>query len=276
MTRAHWILLAIFLLLLSLVMPKGCASKVFKWVDEQGITHYSDKKPAHAAQQRVSELPIKTPPPEDTRREVTLRNTGSKRHPELRVRNPFHGPVNIRLKLIQAKNIVTEPPLPDGVLDTVVPARYDGVVLYISPDNPRQGRMQADLLLEQGELTFRRPVLGLDRLPFGRIGTSVVMDRGKVRLEKGRVESRLLRGDFHGSLVPGRDLAASAIRVQGTVRPRPELFVRLGSNTMSRLVRSRLKKGALAFTVSGTLAEPGILFPALAGAMGRNLPGEER
>lgn len=146
----------------------------------------------------------------------------------------------------------------------------------IDLDNPRQGRMQADLLLEQGELAFRRPVLGLDRLPFGRIGTSVVMDRGKVRLEKGRVESRLLRGDFHGSLVPGRDLAASAIRVQGTVRPRPELFARLGSNTMSRLVRSRLKKGALAFTVSGTLAEPGILFPALAGAMGRNLPGEER
>ncbi len=139
MTRAHWILLALFLLLLSLVMPKGCASKVFKWVDEQGITHYSDKKPADAAQQRVSELPVKTPPPEDTRREVTLRNTGSKRHPELRVRNPFHGPVNIRLKLTQAKNIVTEPPLPDGVLDTVVPARYDGVVLYISPDNPRQG-----------------------------------------------------------------------------------------------------------------------------------------
>jgi len=139
MTRAHWILTALVLTLLVLFMPKGCASKVFKWVDEQGITHYSDKKPPNAAQQSVRELPIKTPPPADTRREVTLRNTGSKRHPELRVRNPFHGPVNIRLKLTQAKNIVTEPPLPEGLLDTVVPARHDGVVLYISPDNPRQG-----------------------------------------------------------------------------------------------------------------------------------------
>lgn len=136
MTRAHWILTAVFLLLVTLAMPKGCASKVFKWTDEKGITHYSDTRPNNAT---ASEVKIKTPRPPDTRREVSLRNTGTKRHPELRVFNPFHGPLHIRIKLTTAKNIVTEPPVPAGVLDTVLPARHDGVVLYISPDNPRQG-----------------------------------------------------------------------------------------------------------------------------------------
>ena len=142
--------------------------------------------------------------------------------------------------------------------------------------DPGKSMIRADLLLAQGELTFRKPVLGLDRLPFARLGTSLSTKRKQFRLEKGSVGSRLLQGEFHGTIIPGSDLAGSAIRVEGVVRPRPELFARLGSSRMVRFVRSRLRKGALAFSVSGSLAEPGILFPDLAGAMGENLPGEDQ
>ncbi len=143
--------------------------------------------------------------------------------------------------------------------------------------DPLRIRGQADLLLEQGQLFFRKPVLGLDRLPFSRIGASLVLDRDRLKVEKGSVSSGLLSGDFHGIVTPGRDLADSGIRLQGAIRPRPELFARAGGgSTLSGLVRTRLREGALAFSVTGTLAEPGILFPALAGAAGGELPGEGR
>ena len=131
--------------------------------------------------------------------------------------------------------------------------------------DPRQSRIEANLVLEQGELTLKKPVLGLDRLPYGLIGSSVLLEKGRLRLDKGNVESRLLHGEFHGSVIPGRDMADSAILLKGVVRPRPELFARLGKG-VSRMVRSQLRKGALDFSITGSLAEPGILFPALAEA----------
>jgi len=138
-TRGHWIVLVVILGILVLVMPKSCASKVYKWVDAQGVAHYSDQQPDMADQVEVQVEEIPTPAPPDTTREVRIRNRGSKRHPQLFVVNPFHGPVNIRLKLTQADNIVTEPPLPDRLLDTVLPGQYEGDILFISPEDGRRG-----------------------------------------------------------------------------------------------------------------------------------------
>ncbi|MFP7753278.1 type II secretion system protein GspN [Thermodesulfobacteriota bacterium B35] len=131
--------------------------------------------------------------------------------------------------------------------------------------HPEKGGGTADLRLEQGELTFRRPVLGLARLAYSRITTVLTLKDGMLSLEKGRLESKLLAGEFHGSVTLAGDPAASAIRLQGVVQPRPELFASVGDPTGAEMIRSRLGDGGLAFTVTGSLAAPGILFPGLSG-----------
>ncbi len=175
MTRGHWIVLVVTLGVLVLVMPKGCASKVYKWVDAKGVVHYSDRRPDVASSVEVQVDEIKMPAPPDTTREVSIRNRGSKRHPQLFVVNPFHGPVNIRLQLTEADNIVTEPPLPDNRLDIVLPGQYEGDILFISPEDTRRGwRWGYEFNWELGDPAAAHAPSGPYRLPFKIAGSALV------------------------------------------------------------------------------------------------------
>ena len=60
-----------------------------------------------------------------------------------------------------------------------------------------------------------------------------------------------------------RVLSNPRLIFQGSLEPRPELFAGITDEMTAELIRSQLKEGHLAFTVRGSLREPGILFNGL-------------
>jgi len=95
------------LVALALWLPaQAQAQEIYVWEDEDGIKHLSDRRPNSDYEVRVQRA-IAQP-----RQPVTMRNVGSRREPEWQFTNHLHGPVTVEVRLAEAENTVSEPPLP--------------------------------------------------------------------------------------------------------------------------------------------------------------------
>ncbi len=123
-----------FLLLSLLAMPAG-GQTLYKYKDEQGNWHFTDRKPADLDGVESSELT----PPQYTF-EVILETSEEDGRVSLHATNEFHAPVELRLQRMAARNLTTEPP---ETLDTVLPprSRTELVAAEIAPGRGR-ARMQ--------------------------------------------------------------------------------------------------------------------------------------
>lgn len=88
------------------------AQTIYIWEDENGIQHFTDRKPVtdrEVTVQRAKAEPQKL---------VDLLKTGTDEDPVWLFRNRIHGAVTVRVSLVDASNVVTEPRLPaDFVLN---------------------------------------------------------------------------------------------------------------------------------------------------------------
>jgi murein DD-endopeptidase MepM/ murein hydrolase activator NlpD len=82
------------------------AKKLYKYKDEQGLWHYSDKQPK--TQQPVEVRQLKAA----NKRYLWLQKTGDKQKPEYFIINNYPAPVEVEVKLNQAKNVTSNPRLP--------------------------------------------------------------------------------------------------------------------------------------------------------------------
>jgi murein DD-endopeptidase MepM/ murein hydrolase activator NlpD len=110
--------LSLSLLLMTTSSP---AKKYYKHVDENGITHYSDKPPKDADDFESFQVR-----PEDSQYEVRIINRGTKHQPIFYAVNPYHGPVEVRMAFINRYNVEAEPRWPARY---VVPANDE---LYLA------------------------------------------------------------------------------------------------------------------------------------------------
>lgn len=124
-----WPLLALFTALL--VAPGILAAKnIYKYQDEDGIWHFTDKAPAE-------DIPFDTVYMEREREaRIKLRQEGSKQNPLYYVYNDMYGPVEVELKLTDAINVLSEPELPSRF---VIPARKEQLLVGLGALNPQQG-----------------------------------------------------------------------------------------------------------------------------------------
>lgn len=103
------------------------AKKYYKHVDEDGITHYSDKPPKD-----VEEFDSWQVRAEDTEYKVKVINRGTKRAPIYFAVNPYHGPVEIGIRFTHKSNVKSSPRWPARY---VVPANSDLYLSSITPIN---------------------------------------------------------------------------------------------------------------------------------------------
>ncbi|NBB93848.1 MAG: peptidoglycan DD-metalloendopeptidase family protein [Gammaproteobacteria bacterium] len=87
---------------------------IYMWEDADGVTHFTDRKPDTdrevTVQRAVAEL----------RDIVGVQKTGPKDAPVWMFTNRIHGPVTVRVSLVEEENVVSEPRLPaDFVLDAL-------------------------------------------------------------------------------------------------------------------------------------------------------------
>jgi len=88
------------------------AQTIYIWEDEDGIQHFTDRKPVtdrEVTVQRAEAEPQKL---------VDVVKAGTQDDPVWLFRNRTHGPVTVRVSLVEASNVVSEPRLPASfVLD---------------------------------------------------------------------------------------------------------------------------------------------------------------
>jgi murein DD-endopeptidase MepM/ murein hydrolase activator NlpD len=88
----------------------AAARNVYRWVDAQGMVHYTDQPPQGTAASRV---PVTTVRVEgEVAKIASLRLDSAGDHYEAVVSNTQAGPVEIELRAASASNLASDPPLP--------------------------------------------------------------------------------------------------------------------------------------------------------------------
>lgn len=123
---------------------------------------------------------------------------------------------------------------------------------------------QIDLEVKQGTVGLKEALLGHRELPFSRTFCQLSLRGALVEIENGVVESELLQGTFSGKIEPAAAFANALVNVTGSLRPRPEFFVHVQDQALLQTLRGRLNNEGVIFTVSGTVASPGLEMGELA------------
>lgn len=96
----------IILLAASLLAASSAGAQVYHWVDDDGLRHYSDRRPDSGEDVETLGLP------HDPRNMVSSRRGGERHQPRHFFRNHYHGPAQIELNLTEADNVFAQPALP--------------------------------------------------------------------------------------------------------------------------------------------------------------------
>lgn len=106
------------------------AGDMYKWQDKDGVWHFSSMPPETDIKYDALEMPA------DPKPVVTMRKLGLEREPEYSFINNIWGPVELELKLLDAVNVRSDPPLPARF---VLPAQAEQRLLKINAADPDQG-----------------------------------------------------------------------------------------------------------------------------------------
>lgn len=117
-------------IMLALFSFNAAAKKIYQYLDERGIRHYTDKAPD-------TELPVTTRQLKvEQRQKVWLIQGGDKRRPTYAIRNDYGGPVQVEVAFVEHENVLAEPALPHRF---IVPPGLSKTLLKISEAQPQTG-----------------------------------------------------------------------------------------------------------------------------------------
>jgi murein DD-endopeptidase MepM/ murein hydrolase activator NlpD len=105
------------------------ADNIYKYQDEKGIWHFTDRLPAD--QEEFDTVFMER----DPEPRIRLRQDGPQHNPVYTLQNKFWGPVEVEMSLTEANNVLTEPSLP---LRVVLGPQEQETVLGIGALNPRK------------------------------------------------------------------------------------------------------------------------------------------
>ena len=93
-------------ILLSLCTVNAGAKKLYKYQDEQGVFHYTDKPPKTEQPVAVRQLKVAS------KQLVWLLQSGEEHKPQFYIRNDYEGPVEVEVNFSEQENARTTPALP--------------------------------------------------------------------------------------------------------------------------------------------------------------------
>jgi len=145
------------LLAAAMLMPATAGAKnIYKYQDENGIWHFTDRAPDAEVEFETVYMEREPEP------RVRMRQEGPKENPVYIVFNDFWGPVEIEFTLVDADNVLAEPPLPARF---VVPGQTEQTLVGLGPLDPRRGfRYRLSMSSVPGQ-PMPRPVADLVLLP---------------------------------------------------------------------------------------------------------------
>ncbi|KAA9130492.1 M23 family metallopeptidase [Marinihelvus fidelis] len=107
------------------------AGDMYKWQDEDGLWHFSDKPPSDNGQAFDTFVTQGEP-----RQMITARRAGHRHEPEHYFFNRYGGDAEVELSLAEASNIIADPPLPASF---VLPGQAEQPLVRLRAADPAQG-----------------------------------------------------------------------------------------------------------------------------------------
>lgn len=132
------------------------AKNIYKYQDEDGIWHFTDRAPVDDTEFETVYMEREPEP------RVQLRQEGTKRSPIYVVFNDYWGPVEVELRLKDAVNVLSEPPLPARF---VIPGQKEQVLVGIGALDPQLGFQYRLGVHSVPGKPLSEPVTGLVILP---------------------------------------------------------------------------------------------------------------
>ena len=112
-------------------------------------------------------------------------------------------------------------------------------------------------MVSSGTVQLLQPVFGLEYVNFNSVGVKAALKNRTITLSELELTSAELKGTLSGSIVLSPDLKRSAVNLRGNVEPFAAFFGKDGDGAGAmELIKGRLKKGKLYFSIRGTLGEP--------------------
>lgn len=106
------------------------ARNIYKFQDENGIWHFTDRPPENKAEAEVVYMEREPEP------RIQVRMEGSESSPVYILFNDFWGPAEVELSLPEAVNVLSEPELPKRF---VIPGQSERTLVGLGALDPRQG-----------------------------------------------------------------------------------------------------------------------------------------
>ncbi len=140
-----------------LILPSTASAKnIYKYQDENGIWHFTDRAPAEDVQFEAVYME------RDPEPRIRMRQDGTKQSPVYVLFNDFWGPVEIELKLTDAINVISEPPLPARF---VVPGQKEQILVGLGAMDERLGFQYRLNMASVPGRPISKPVDGIVILP---------------------------------------------------------------------------------------------------------------
>ncbi len=123
---------------------------------------------------------------------------------------------------------------------------------------PEEGSatVQAELVLENGRVEIRQPMIRRRDLSFARVDSRIEARGRAVALRRLTWQGTEIDGELSGHLEIKTPLEASAIEIRGELRPHPGFLAELRQTIPERLMPKPGPGGRYAVQLTGTLARP--------------------
>jgi hypothetical protein len=151
------VLIFCILAAVSLLLPMAANAKnIYKYVDENGIIHYTDRAPKETVKFETVFMEREPEP------RIKMRREGTKESPVYVLFNDFWGPVEIEITLSEQVNVLTEPPLPARF---VIPGQQEQALVGLAALDPRRGYQYRLNMSSVPGRPISTPVKGIVALP---------------------------------------------------------------------------------------------------------------
>ena len=122
----HGKLYLLFLpLILLLLTGDSGAEKIYKYVDENGVPHFSNICPDTDRPLEIRQVRV-----DGVERRVQVNNTGTQTEPVLTVLNQYGGPIEVEFRLLESMNVTSDPQMPARL---IVDAASNQAAVKIQP-----------------------------------------------------------------------------------------------------------------------------------------------
>lgn len=124
-----------------------------------------------------------------------------------------------------------------------------------------RGTGEVDLRLSEGRMELVQPIMSLEGIGFHEVLIKMTLNNRKLNLTRVALRGTNMNGTLTGVVNLNKEISRSSLNLRGTLEPFADFIKDLtDSPDTIRLIRQRLKRGKITFSIRGTLAEPNFRF----------------